>query len=300
MAVAIALGALLESGPALAFCRSTTCAGACARDADGCKTEGHPLYWPGLCVGFSIQQSGSVNIDMADVVRVINASFVAWSDIDCGSGLASLAFSPAPEAACHKAEYDATGGNANIVMFHDTRWDYTDINNTLAKTTVTYDTDTGEIFDADIELNHAFNEFSISDEHVVYDLQSITTHEVGHFLGLDHTFDFAATMNAGYAEGTTELRSIETDDINGLCTAYPPTRAVTCDPEPRGGFRSTCAGEAESGDDTNGCAVVPSGGGRARSPALAGALAFLTLAWRRSRRARGAARGPRTEVRREP
>ena len=33
--------------------RSTTCTGSCDRDLQGCKLSGHPLAWPGLCVGFS-------------------------------------------------------------------------------------------------------------------------------------------------------------------------------------------------------------------------------------------------------
>src|SRR5687767_6742698 len=49
-----AFGAVgLLAPPAGAFCRSTTCQGACVIDAQGCKASGVPLFWPGRCVGVS-------------------------------------------------------------------------------------------------------------------------------------------------------------------------------------------------------------------------------------------------------
>src|SRR5690606_4975210 len=136
--------------------------------------------------------------------------------VDCGNGFASIAFARLDDVACHRAEYVADGPNANVVMFQDYKWDYTSQDNTLAKTTVTYDSETGAIRDADIELNHAFNEFTLTDDGVVYDLQAVLTHEIGHFIGLDHTSDPAATMNAGYAKGDTHQRDLDADDVAGL------------------------------------------------------------------------------------
>ncbi len=231
-----------------AFCRSTTCVGECARDVDGCKTEGEKLYWPGLCVSFSLNAQGSEFIDFADVERIAEGAVAAWSDVACaedaGGGFASISFVRKADVACHAAEYNVSGSNANIFLFQDTKWGYTGVDNTLAKTTVTYDTETGEILDADIEMNHAYNEFTTGDEDVSYDLQSILAHEVGHFFGLDHTDDLSATMNPGYQQGSIELRDISTDDEEAICAAYPPSRDVTCRPEPNGGFSSECEGDA--------------------------------------------------------
>lgn len=240
-----------------AFCRSTTCVGDCARDFEGCKTEGAPLYWPGLCVSFSLDSQGSEHMDFAEFERIAVASVAAWSDVECeGGGFTTISFVRKDDTECHKAEYNQGGANANIVLFQDHKWAYTGIDNTLAKTTVTYDTETGEILDADIELNHAYNEFTTGDEYVAYDLQSILTHEFGHFLGLDHTDDLSATMNPGYQEGTTELRSIAPDDEAALCAVYPPNRDVTCRPEPNGGFSKVCADE-EAPDEEESCSVAP-------------------------------------------
>lgn len=166
-----------------------------------------------------------------------------------------MAFTTEDDVECRRAEYNDGGANANVVMFQDYKWEYEGVDNTLAKTTVTYDTETGEILDSDMEMNHAYNEFTTVDDEVVYDLQSIMTHEFGHFIGLDHTPDFSATMNAGYQEGTVELRTIEDDDIAGLCAAYPPGREAKCIPTPKGGFTSECAGDPIA-EDEGGCSVA--------------------------------------------
>lgn len=282
-AASIVLGlalAWLAPRPALAFCRSTTCSADCPRDADDCKTTGLPLYWPTACVGFSIQRDASSLLPLDETKQVIRDAFYAWTDLACpAGGTATLTFAELPETSCHEAGFSQTGANANVILFQENKWDYAGIENNLAKTTVTYDKDTGEILDADMELNQAFNELTIGDDAVVYDVASIVTHEIGHFIGLDHTPDPYATMNAAYEEGTTELRTLEADDVAGACEAYPPDRVAACDPQPRGGFAESCGG---------GCSLAPPGP-LPTGPALAAALA--ALARRRPRRAARRATG---------
>jgi MYXO-CTERM domain-containing protein len=282
LAASLALGTLLAAPDAAAYCRSTTCTGDCAKDDDDCKIDGAKLFWPGMCVGFSLNSDASEFVDLETMRDVVTKGFVAWSDIDCsGAGdYVTIAFQMQDDVPCRCAQFNKDGPNANIVLFQDTKWIYKGVDNTLAKTTVTYDTDTGEIFDADIELNHAYNEFTISDEDVVYDLQSIVTHEVGHFIGLDHTQDFVATMNAGYQQGTIELRTIESDDEDAVCDAYPPSRNVQCSFTPRGGFGWVEDGEAVNGDE-GGCSYAPAGGDPQRRWA---ALLLLGLMGLRRRR----------------
>ena len=269
-----------------AFCRSTTCAGAdCPRDEDGCKTTGKELFWRSRCVGFSVQKDGTANLPMEEVRAVIEAGFLAWTDLPCEVGAATIAFSSLDDVACRKAEFSPDGANANVVMFQDSKWDYAGVENNLAKTTVTYDTGTGEILDADLELNFAFNELTVGDDAVVYDLASIVTHEIGHFIGLDHSPDPLATMFAGYEEGSTIQRTLEDDDIAGVCAAYPPGRDATCAPQPRGGLGDACAGDEE--EEGGGCAAARGVDRGARGAGWCAAALLAAACGRRSRRRAG-------------
>jgi Matrixin len=296
MATAFAAGAalILATSGAGAFCRSTTCVGDCPRDANGCKTTGVPLRWPGLCAGFSLQRDGTANLPMEDVRKAVAAAFVAWSDLDCGHGEASIAFSELADVSCHEAQHTVGGRNANIILFQDSRWRYNGSGDTLAKTTVTFDADTGDILDADIEINSAYNELTTADGAVVYDLQSIVTHEAGHFMGLDHSADPDATMNAGYDVGSTSLRTLASDDIAAACAAYPPNRAGACHPVPAGGVADTCSAPATGSGAASGCSASPAPGGEGAFAAI-GLLAAMALA--RSRRSRRSRRAHRSRAR---
>ncbi len=279
---------LLASNEAQAFCRSTTCTGSCDRDLAGCKLSGEPLAWPGLCVGFSLQKDGTVNLPMDQVRPVIEDAFVAWSDLDCAGGKSSIAFSELADVSCHQSEFNKDGSNANVILFQDTKWRFHSEGDTLAKTTVTFDAESGTILDADLEMNFAFNELTIGDDHIVYDLQSIVTHEIGHFIGIDHSDDYDATMYAGYDEGTTTIRTLEVDDIEAACTIYPPNRGGECKSAPKGGLGDACGGEASGsgGGDDGGCAIALSSSPDRSFPTLGWlslGIALLALGRRRNR-----------------
>jgi hypothetical protein len=55
-----------------------------------------------------------------------------------------------------------------------------------------------------------------------YDLQSMMTHESGHFLGLAHTPDMDASMWAYQQDGSTSKRILAVDDMAGICAIYLP------------------------------------------------------------------------------
>jgi hypothetical protein len=103
--------------------------------------------------------------------------------------------------------------------------------NALALTSLTYIAGTGEIVDADIELNGDIFEFTNCEPNTpgcftIHDLKSTLTHEFGHVLGLDHPpltlpASKEATMYSESQLGETKKRTLAPDDINGLCYIYP-------------------------------------------------------------------------------
>lgn len=244
---ALALGALAPAS-ASAYCRTTTCRGeACTRDADGCPADGKPLFWATSCIGFSVDARLSANLPTAPTRKAIEKAFQAWADLDCPTGRASLTFSPLADTTCRKIGYVKEGANVHVVTFRDDDWTYKGVDNTLAKTTVTFDVATGEILDADIEVNTATNPVTVGDTGVKFDLQSLLTHEVGHLVGLAHSPDFDATMYASYETGSTRIRALSPDDKAALCAVYPPGRAARCDAAPRGGLATSCDDPPEGG-----------------------------------------------------
>jgi hypothetical protein len=291
IAAALASATLLFAGDAPAFCRTTTAPlPPSYNPTGGCYDKGIVLYWKNSCVGYSIQEDAAPDIPFADATRVIDAAFATWADADCaGGGKVGIAGKNLGAVECASVKYNQEGGNQNLIVFRSDTWPYNDANNTLGLTTVTFNADTGEIYDADLEINAAQKNLTIAEPVPAtgFDLQSVVTHEVGHFFGLAHATAPTSTMYAAYKPGTSTLRSLAADDIAGICAIYPSTSqrlaqtglvpAGPCDPSPRRGLSSTCDGASTSsggtGTSSGGCAVA-----RARSPSQAAGSFGVVLA----------------------
>jgi Matrixin len=278
--VALCLGA--TSAPASAFCRAMTCITCFPDTTTGCPVGGVPTAWAPSCLSYSVYRDGSPSISYDQLKEATEAAFLAWRETTCpGSNkppsvAVNDAFGP---AWCDRVEYNPRQGNANIIIVRDP-WDGE--KNLLALTTVSTNRETGEILDADMEINGTQ---PLSVGPLVagrYDLRSLITHEAGHFLGLAHSNAARATMSPNQMPGLDDLSSLDLDDITGICTAYPPERAPACDPTPNRGFSAECALDPALGGSCS--LAVP----RHRSPAGA-TIAFtlglgVALARRRSRR----------------
>ncbi len=116
----------------------------------------------------------------------------------------------------------------SIIWLGGAYWRYSSA--TLALTTVTYTNGTGELIDADVELN---NDIDWSDTAAAgtYDYESVALHEAGHFLGLDHTASTTlAVMYAAVPQGATK-RVLAPIDIEEVCSVYPTAgggQGATC------------------------------------------------------------------------
>lgn len=277
------LGATLWLAPraAQAYCRTTTCDPAmedCDLDPQGCATRGEYLYWPDACVTYAVQRSGSPlrGISAYDTDQALRAAFSAWLGADCaGGGSPSLGVIPLGGASCDQVEFNpAEQGrpltpNANLVIYRDDDWPYVNERFVIARTSITFDPLTGAIFDADIELNSFRNEFSASDDMVSNDLQSVLTHEVGHFLGLDHTLVRNATMLADYELSDLGTRTLSSDDVAGICAIYSPLApgaAVSCPGStgPHHGYSRECGTPAYADASCLSLSGMPPGAGAPR------------------------------------
>lgn len=261
---------------------------ACANNLAGQRCEpaqaadcGTPLFWAPACFGVAVQRDASAQVDLETTEALVSQAFASWENVDCGGGQNPGIHVEIFEAvSCNEQEYNQRGGNVNVVVFRDEVWPYQGAGNTLALTTVTYNLDTGEIFDADLEVNSTQQvDLTVGDTGVQYDLLSILTHEAGHMLGLAHSEEDAATMTVEYEPGDLELRTLHPDDANAICIAYPPPDISSCDPTPRHGFKDTCGPGPEPEEE--GCAVAPSEG--ERDPSWMALCLVALLASRRRR-----------------
>ncbi|MGH9468852.1 MAG: matrixin family metalloprotease [Terriglobia bacterium] len=78
------------------------------------------------------------------------------------------------------------------------------------------------IVDADIEFNPSVNFSTASPTPSnAFDLQSIATHEIGHFLGMDHSGLASSIMFAFGDSGGVPQRNLSADDAIGIGSIYP-------------------------------------------------------------------------------
>lgn len=257
--------ALLASGTASAFCRTTTCdpnkpEDACEVDAQNCVVSGIPLAWASSCVTVGVHDLGSPRngFSVDDVLPVVEEAFAVWQRASCDGGRPSIEVNMLGPIECGVSEYNSRVGNANIVLFREDEWPYAGAANAIGLTTTRFDTKTGELWDADIELNGLAATLSIGDPIQGDDLLSVLTHEAGHFLGLSHSLKGEATMKSVYdpTRDGDEFRSLSSDDVAGICAIYPPDRqAATSSCENRHGFSGQCRADQPEPEDSSGCSL---------------------------------------------
>jgi hypothetical protein len=295
---------------ASAFCRTTTVAVAPDFSPRGtqCWDKGLPLWWRNECVGYSLQKAASKQIGLKEANTMFAEAFAKWTEATCptsvgGSSRPSIDVRDNGPVTCSTVEYDKepNGRNQHVIVFRDDKWPHADTDKTLALTTVTFNPETGELYDADMEVNTT-TQMTLRDPVPGdgYDFASVITHEVGHFLGLAHSGESQATMFATYTPGSTRMRNLTEDDVAGICTVYAPggARAVAksvdatgktasdkCNPEPRKGFSTECIADRKP-EATKACSASPPTLAPSTSAvALVSAVCIAGLARRRRKNA---------------
>jgi hypothetical protein len=247
LAIAAATGGLFLPRAAHAFVRYYT-------------EDNAAFFWalPDLPVTAYVNDFNQPTMTSDQVIGAVTAAAAAWSwqQNDCTylAILPSTSGGPAPHAA---------NDGHNALIFRSANWcqlapdgscevDYD--SSALAFTWDTANKRTGQIYDADIEVNLVDFQWAdvVADPnlHEDMDLQNALTHELGHFIGLDHTcFNplsppgtphpldntgtpipdcdmadavvTATTMYPSAMPGDTQKRTLAPDDQDGLCFIYP-------------------------------------------------------------------------------
>jgi hypothetical protein len=201
----------------------------CSR-ADAQDNTGPSLNWPGRAATFKINQAISSDIAAQDGIDAIRTSFDTWHQVPGGDF--TYTYGGVTQSTAVGYDFLHQDENENIVIFQKT-WSHDPL--IIGLTTATYNPATGEIFDADIELNNQGYTFSTSDTDVQTDVQNTVTHEAGHFVGFDHTDKpgstiptdcaTAATMSKTTRVGEISKRVLAPSDEMGFAFVYPTDSA---------------------------------------------------------------------------
>lgn len=294
MTRALAIGCLAAvlavAGDASAWCRMTTSrrvptvAEPCVFPDPTTNPPEQYLEWLRPCSAIALSvTSPSRDLSEDDVIGVLNRSVATWNAVSCGgTPIGYQLIVLGDRTTCDGPLYRDGGGNVNSVQFVLDGWaDRMYDANAFAVTTVWHRRSTGEILDADMDLNERRGPYGICptggcDTRTV-DLENVVTHELGHYLGLAHSEEVDATMYVSAVAGEVIKRDLDADDIEGMCAVYPPGRPEgECDHAPRGGLDLDC--------ETGCCTVAPGRPGRTSGPLAVLALILLpALASRRRR-----------------
>lgn len=174
--------------------------------------EGVPVRWPEGPIRYAINGATPHHLDAAEAHAMVHAAFDAWA----AATHDALAFEFVGAIDGPSTDFHPDRPELAHNVVHFLAPDDPLANDQLAFTVVRFDEATGVIVNAHIFINEALHEFG--PDGPAYDVQSTLTHEVGHFLGLDHSPDEGAMMHSGLQRGAS--RELGRDDHHAARSLY--------------------------------------------------------------------------------
>ena len=197
--------------------------------------QGSPVHWRELRPNFVLVPTGD---DARDELtfRALSGAAAAWAE---ASGVPLTVERTVRDL---QIGFEQRGQNHNVVRWELDEWQAD--GDMLALTYLRYDSNSGEIVDADVLINGA--DYGWIDrledpESDGYDLHSAMAHELGHALGLAHSDIREATMFATTRNDETHKRDLDVDDLDAIATLYA----------------GLDFSDAEAADTAGGCAAAP-------------------------------------------
>jgi hypothetical protein len=178
--------------------------------------------WPSMPVSYWINERGSPQLSNGSEIAAIHSSFQTWANV-----------ASANVRAVYRGTTPVTGvghDGMNVISFTDASTPLG--SSTIAATFSFFKSEIGGdglihlvIDEADVLFNPALG-FSTSADDSKFDIQSILTHELGHFLGLDHSALVSSVMGPFGVTGVLDQRTLAYDDIAGITEMYPTASSI--------------------------------------------------------------------------
>ena len=187
---------------------------------------GASLWWDAQEIPFVLDANTPEGWDDQETLELIEEAFARWSTLDCYP----MTF---PILGYDEGALEADDGTNWIRWVHED-WPYS--SSLIALTSIHALTATGQILDADIEVNLAdkafITGFECNPNQNGYDLLGTLVHEIGHVLGAGHSREAQATMYGVTTWGDCTKATLHQDDVDGFCANYTDRVATGSEPPP--------------------------------------------------------------------